>query len=144
MIGAGKMRHVLAMIVVLCAIFSGMFIYPADIDAASVHSSEVHFVNLIWGLYYGIGFEPAFIWYRFFGPYPMGFVDVFGMIIHPLIASGILYVSVFKLSKRSSRRMPILLAIGLSFLAIIPRPNLPMKNGWLFPLWVNGAMSEVP
>jgi predicted membrane protein len=139
-----KMRHAIAALVVLGALFSAMFIYPADLDAASIDGHEVHFVNLIWSLYYGIGFEPAFIWYKIFGPFPTGFVDVFGMIFYPIIASALLYAAILRLSRRSSSRKWLFLVLGLSFLAIVPRPNMSVVNWWKLPLWINGAMSERP
>jgi predicted membrane protein len=135
-------RHFIAAIIVLGAMLSGMFIYPADLDAAIAHSTEVHFINLIWGLYYGVGFEPANIWYRIYGPYRAGFVDGFGLIYYPLIASVFLYAVVVWLSSFWSRKR-LLLVFGLSFLAIVPRPNLPMRDWWLMPLWINGAISEM-
>src|SRR5437764_187211 len=110
------MRHLTAAIVVLGAIFSGMFFYTINFGPAANHGLGIHVTNLIWGLYYGIGFEPAFIWYKIHGPYPTGFVDLFGMIVYPIIASGFLYIAVLRLSKRTSLRKWLLPVLGLSFL----------------------------
>ncbi|MBL6851876.1 MAG: hypothetical protein ISS15_04895 [Alphaproteobacteria bacterium] len=101
-------------------------------------------VNLIWGLYYGLGFEPAFVWYKIHGPFPTGFLDLFAMIIYPVAASTLLYWAIFRLTERRSHRKWVGLTLGLSFVLLIPMPYSQLDDWWLHPIWIFGAMGEPP
>lgn len=137
---AAIVRHVLAAIVVLATIASGVCLFFVNFDRAANHGFGLHFTNLIWGLYYGIGFEPGFVWYKIHGPYRTGFFDLFGALIYPLIASAVLYAAIIRLAKYPSAKWWLLLSI----LVIIPLPLLPSVYWWLLPLYAYGALSLPP
>jgi hypothetical protein len=137
-------RHLIAGFGLLGAVASAFLYYAIVEPSAANNGSGVFLVNAVWGTYYGLGFEPAFIWYRVHGPFPTGPLDLFAMIVYPLIASIILYVAIYKLSQRLAWRKWIVVALGLSFLVIIPMRVFPGQGMWLHPIWVFGAMSEPP
>jgi hypothetical protein len=138
------MRHLIAAFGVLGAVCAALFFYPIVPPTGANHGHGVFLVNLVWGLYYGIGFEPALIWYKIRGPFPTDFLDLFAMLVYPLAASAFLYMVIFKLSARPSRRKWIVIGMSLSLFVIAPLPIVPAEQWWLHPIWVFGAFSEPP
>jgi hypothetical protein len=138
------MRHLIAGLGVLGAVCAALFFYPIVPPSGANHGHGIFLVNLVWGLYYGIGFEPALIWYKIHGPFPTGFLDLFAMLIYPLTARAFLYAVIFKLGARPSWRKWIVIGVVLSLFIIAPLPILPEEQSLLHPIWIFGAFSEPP
>jgi hypothetical protein len=138
-------RHLIAACFVGCAAFSGTLLFLLSFGNASDFFSD-RFINLIWGLLYGIGFEPALIWYQIHGPYPLNFIDLFGLCIWPIGFSIFLYIFVLRVLAMADNawRKRILACLLVSFVVIIPFRELAPTTMLAFPLWPDGYLFSSP
>ena len=136
-------RHWIASAGVVGAICAGNFFHTVVAPSPSSHGDGVFLINAVWGLYYGLGFEPAFVWYKIHGPYPSGFLDLLPL-IYFFVASVFLYWVYLKLTLRPAWRKWVIVGLTASFLVIVPMHIAPMADWWMHPMWVFGVFSEPP
>ena len=140
------MRHVIAIVIVFCAAFSGLILGFIGVTAHVNGGFAAHFVNPIWSVFYGLGFEPALIWYRIHGPYRYGLFDLFGTLVWPIIASIVLYGIILRILSRwnETQRRVTLAAFAFSFFVIIPEMSLQPPTLIAFPLWQDCMIFSMP
>jgi hypothetical protein len=138
------MDHISPTLTVVFAVLTGMIL--GLVDFGSQPGVQVHVSSLIWGLFYGVGFEPAAIYYKLHGPYPYGFIDKFGAVVWPIIASAALYFVVNRLPTVSNAalRRKIKNGLTLSFVLVLPHHNLMPDELAYFPLWSQGFILTLP